>query len=203
MSRRNGNSNATPSTSFTARSPSAQRPGHPGALGACKRNAPEHGGVQHRREHRGHQRRAPPGAVPQPVKHANVQPLRQQKCHARGHRNARWRQHQRRSHGHRKPHPCHAPGLLRPMGAVDQLAHQEGHGVGDGTPGQPVVDGELDQDVGCQHNHCHGQGCGDKLRHAGARQGHRGHAAPVPSRLRATASPTLMPSTPADKMPPA
>jgi len=57
----------------------AQCPGHPGVLGSRKGNAPEHGGVQHRSQQGGHQRGAPPSCMPQPVKHTNVQPLRQQK----------------------------------------------------------------------------------------------------------------------------
>ncbi len=62
----------------------------------------------------------------------------------------------RQRHAEKEAHEDHPARDRRAQAAVGQVVDQEGHGVGEGAPGEPIVDRDLHQDVGGGDDHDHG-----------------------------------------------
>ena len=172
---------ASANATFQRKSHDAQR--DPGHLRAVEGDGEEQRRIDRRAEHRGDQRRLPPGPAPHPVEDGDVQKLGHQERQPRGHGDARRCKQYGQDDGGGEADINHPPRRRGAEHAVGEVRDQEADGVGEGAPGQPVVDRILDQHIRQRDQSGHGGQRQKGEAHGGDPGSERGRnlAAPVPS----------------------
>ncbi|MPL60892.1 hypothetical protein SDC9_06455 [bioreactor metagenome] len=127
-------------------------------------------GVEARPDQGGDERRLPPAVAAQRVEHRHVGQLRRKERRARTERHAEaderteladdLRADERAQDADDETRHDHAARRARALQAVGHVGDEEGEGIGEGAPGQPLAEQVLHQDVGGHHDGGHGENAG-------------------------------------------
>ena len=135
----------------------AHRPAHPRCSRRGEGDAEEDHGVECRGERRRDQRRPPPAYPSKAVEDGNVCELPHKEGRTRGRGDPGRSDDGGESDRQRKSHVDYTSGGLCTESPVGEVGDQESERVREGTPGEPVVDGVLNGDVGHDDGQRHGQ----------------------------------------------